>query len=243
MSRKRTFVIPALVLVIGGLVQVGRPLPPVQIRLASNQLTLPGAFSVNFPDRGQVAIGEESLGPVAETPNEQPVAIASLTKMMTAYLLLQAQPLSVGDDGPVTTLTEADVATYQQDVANHYSVAKVSAGERLTERQLLEALLLPSADNIAALIANQVAGSEAAFVQKMNQTAHALGMSQTTYADAAGVNPSTVSTAHDQILIAQAVMKNRIFREIVRMPQADLPVAGRVYNVDFMVGKQGISGI
>jgi D-alanyl-D-alanine carboxypeptidase (penicillin-binding protein 5/6) len=171
------------------------------------------------------------------------VPIASLAKMMTAYLLLQAKPLKIGEDGPVTTLTAADVEIYKQDVAAGDSVAKVAAGEKLTERQLLEALMLPSADNIATLIAKQVAGSEADFVKKMNETAKALGMSQTTYADPAGVNPATVSTAQDQLRIAQVAMRDRTFREIVAMPQADLPVAGRVYNVNFMVGKQGMSGV
>jgi D-alanyl-D-alanine carboxypeptidase (penicillin-binding protein 5/6) len=68
-------------------------------------------------------------------------------------------------------------------------------------------------------------------------------MSQTHYADASGVDPATVSTATDQLRIAQVVMRNRTMREVVAMPQAVLPAAGTVYNVNFMVGKQGISGV
>lgn len=244
MSRALTYVsIPVIALFIGGTVQLVRPLPAVQAQVTPSQVQLPGKLAVTFPTRGQSAIGEASLGVVAETPAQQPVAIASLTKMMTAYMLLQAQPLKVGEEGPVTTITPEDVRIYEEDKAKGYSVAKVSAGERLTERQLLQALLLPSADNVATLIARQLAGSEEAFVRKMNETAKALGMTQTHYADASGVNNATVSTAHDQLLIAQAAMKDRTFREIVRMPQADLPTAKRVYNVNFMVGKQGITGI
>lgn len=244
MSRTLTYVtIPVIALFAGGAIQVFRPLPPVQAQVTPSQVKLPGAFSVTFPTKGQSAIGADGLGVVAETPGQQPQAIASLTKMMTAYLYLQAKPLKVGEEGPVTTITPADVQVYQQDKANGYSVAKVSAGDKLTERQMLQALLLPSADNIATLMATQVAGSEEKFVEKMNQAAKELGMTQTHYADASGVNPATVSTAHDQILIAQAAMKDRIFRDIVSMPQADLPSAGRVYNVNFMVGKQGITGI
>lgn len=244
MLRKTTFVLaPIILLAAAAAFQVARPLPPLQVNVAATELKLPGALAVSFPVQGQAAVGEQSLGPVAETPNQEPVAIASLTKMMTAYLLLQARPLRVGEQGPISTISAADVQEYERGKSLGYSVAKVSLGEKLTERQLLEALLLPSADNIATLIANELAGSEAAFVKKMNEAAHALGMTQTTYADASGVNASTVSTAHDQILLAQAVMQDRTFREIVRMPQADLPTAGRVYNVNFMVGKKGISGI
>jgi D-alanyl-D-alanine carboxypeptidase (penicillin-binding protein 5/6) len=103
--------------------------------------------------------------------------------------------------------------------------------------------MLPSGDNVATMIGRQVAGSDAAFVAKMNETAKALGMNSTTYADAAGVSNATVSTAHDQILIAQALMKSRVARDIVRQPQATLPTAGTVYNVNFLVGKRGVSGV
>jgi D-alanyl-D-alanine carboxypeptidase (penicillin-binding protein 5/6) len=244
MSKTRIFVVatPVVALLLGGL-QVGRALPPARIGLTHEQLTVPGSLSPAFPTQGQSAIGEASLGVAAETPNQEPVAIASLTKMMTAYLLLQAQPLELGEDGPVTTVTAADVAEYQRDRAEGYSVLKVSAGEKLTERQLLEGLMLPSGDNVATMIARQVAGSEAAFVAKMNEAARSLGMTQTTYKDAAGVSNATVSTAHDQVLIAMAVMKNRVLRDIVRQPQATLPAAGTVYNVNFLVGKRGVSGV
>lgn len=241
--RTIVIVVIALLIVAGGLFQFSRPLPLAQLQTGTTQMNLPGKFSVSFPSQGQAAVGESSLGVVQETPNEQPVPIASLTKMMTAYLLLKAHPLKVGENGPTTTITAKDVQTYQTDNSNGDSVLKVAAGEKLTERQILEGLLLPSGDNIATLIANQLAGSEANFVKQMNATAKQLGMTQTTYSDASGVSPATVSTAHDQLLIAQADMQNPVFRHIVSMPQADLPVSGVVYNVNSMVGKHGISGI
>ncbi|MDB5101645.1 MAG: peptidase [Cyanobacteria bacterium RYN_339] len=242
---KKTLAIVALplALVLGGAIQLGRPVPTVELGGAPGAVTLPGKFTVTFPTQGQAAVGEQSLGLVAATPNQEAVPIASLAKMMTAYLLLKAQPLEVGQDGPTTTITAADVLEYEHDRAAGYSVAKVAAGEKLTERQLLEALLLPSADNVATLIARQVGGTEAGFVKKMNEAAHALGMDHTTYTDASGVNAATASTASDQLRIAQVVMRDRTMREVVRMPQAALPVAGVVYNVNFMVGKEGLSGV
>jgi len=246
MTRTVRAIIAVVIVVIiigGGVFQYSRPLPPAQVKVSASQLKLPGQFSVSFPGQGQGAVGEESLGVVSESPAEQPVPIASLTKIMTAYLLLQAHPLKLGEDGPTTTVTAADAQVYARDKQAGDSVLQVSAGERLTEIQLLEGLLLPSGDNVASLIANEVAGNEAAFVKKMNATAKSLGMTQTTYADASGVSPQTVSTAHDQVLVAQAAMQNPVFRKIVSMPQADLPVAGIVYNVNSMVGKHGITGI
>ncbi len=242
---KKTFAVAALPLAValGGAIQLGRPVPTAEMTITPSEIKLPGQFKWQPPRQGQAAIGEQSLGVVAATPNQEPVAIASLAKMMTAYLLLQAQPLRVGQNGPVTTITPKDVAQYAHDVKLGYSVAKVRAGDKLSERQLLEALMLPSADNIATLIAEQLAGSEVAFVRKMNEAAKALGMTQTTYADASGVSNETISTAADQLKLAQVVMRDRTFREVVAMPQATLPSAGTVYNVNFMVGKKGISGV
>lgn len=236
-------VVIVLLIVVGGLIQFARPIPAVKVQVNQTKVRLPGQFSVSFPNQGQGAIGEEGLGVVSQSPNEQSVPIASLTKMMTAYLLLKQEPLKPGQNGPTTTITAQDVQLYQEDSAQGDSVVKVQAGEKLTELQLLEGLLLPSGDNIAALIANQLAGSQAAFVKEMNTTAKSLGMTQTTYSDASGVSPATVSTAHDQILIAEAAMQHPVFRQVVQMPQADLPVAGIVYNVNSMVGKRGMTGI
>lgn len=242
---KKTFAIAALPLAIalGGAIQLGRPVPAAAITVAPGELKLPGQFRWQPPRQGQAAIGEQGLGLIAATPNQEPQPIASLAKVMTAYLLLQARPLRVGQDGPVTTITAKDVAQYEHDVKLGYSVAKVRAGDKLTQRQLLEALMLPSADNVATLLAQQLAGSEEAFVRQMNAAAKALGMTQTHYADASGVSAETVSTAADQLKLAQVAMADRTFREVVAMPQTTLPTAGTVYNVNFMVGKQGVSGV
>ena len=75
---------------------------------------------------------------------------------------------------------------------------RVRAGEKLTERQALEAMLIPSGNNIAWMLARWDAGSDGAFVATMNARARSLGLRQTRYADASGADPATVSTAADQ---------------------------------------------
>jgi D-alanyl-D-alanine carboxypeptidase (penicillin-binding protein 5/6) len=206
-------------------------------------VTLPGQFSVTFPAQGESAIGTDNFGMIASSSDQSPVPIASVTKIMTAYIVLKAHPLQPGDDGPTLTMTAQDVADYTKDLAQGDSVLKVAVGEKLTEKQLLEGLMLPSGDNIATTLARWVSGTEPAFIAKMNETAKALGMTQTHYADTSGVSPATVSNAVDQIKIAQAAMKDPIFREIVALPQATFPSAGTVYNVNSMLGSHGIAGI
>ncbi|MDR3601578.1 MAG: D-alanyl-D-alanine carboxypeptidase [Desulfosporosinus sp.] len=233
----------AFLLIVGGIVQFNRSYPIVEAKPTPESVTLPGSFSVTFPQQGESAVGTENFGLIASSAVKTPVPIASVAKIMTAYLVLKAHPLQPGQDGPSLTMDAQDVIEYQTALSNGYSVLKVAEGESLTERQLLEGLLLPSGDNIADKLGRWVSGSNDAFVVKMNETTKSLGMTVTHYADASGVDPTTVSNAVDQLKIAQAAMEDPVFREIVAMPQATLPVAGTVFNVNGMLGKYGVVGI
>ena len=117
----------------------------------------------------------------------------------------------------------------------------VQAGEQLTERQLLEALLIPSGNNIAQMLATQVAGSETRFVAEMNAEARALGMDHTIYTDPSGFDPSTVSTAADQLRVFQQAMRFPVFRQIVSMASVTLPVAGTLTNYNPLIA-EGYAG-
>lgn len=232
-----------ILIIVAGIVQINRPYPMPEVKATIQSFVIPGELSVTFPDQGESAVGTSNLGVVASSADQTSVPIASLAKMMTAYLVLKTYPLQPGQDGPSLTINEKDMADYQNQLKNGGSVLQVALGESLTEKQLLEGLMLPSGNNIANTLGRWVSGSDDAFVAKMNETTKSLGMTNTHYADASGVNPATVSNAVDQIRIAQAAMADPIFQEIVAMPQATLPVAGTVYNVDSMLGKHGVVGI
>ena len=119
----------------------------------------------------------------------------------------------------------------------------VAAGEQLTERQALQALLLPSANNIAAVLARWDAGSVDRFVARMNATARSLGMTHTRYTDPSGYDDATVSTAADQVRIVDRAMRLPVFASIVATPSATLPVAGTVHNTNTLLGHNGFVGV
>jgi D-alanyl-D-alanine carboxypeptidase (penicillin-binding protein 5/6) len=188
--------------------------------------------AVRWPEQGQAALVLGNGEPAA-SPDERPVTIASLAKVMTAYLTLERYPLSGAQDGFTITVTAAQA---QLSGTQDQSVVPVRAGERLSERQLLEALLIPSGNNIAQILAAQVAGSGTRFIAEMNAEAHALGMDQTVYTDPSGFDPSTVSTAADQLRVFQRAMRFPVFRQIVSMGSVTLPVAGTVTNFNPLIG-------
>jgi serine-type D-Ala-D-Ala carboxypeptidase (penicillin-binding protein 5/6) len=207
--------------------------------LSDKALMLDGSRGANvsaprWPRRGQAAFVLGNAPPAA-SPHEQPVPIASLAKVMTAYLTLKRYSLSGAQDGFTITVTEAQAQAEAQDAAQDQSVVAVQAGERLTERQLLEALLIPSGNNIAPMLAAQVAGSETSFLAEMNAEARALGMDHTIYTDPSGFDASTVSTAADQLRVFQRAMRFPAFRQVVSMASVTLPVAGTVDNYDPLI--------
>jgi len=205
---------------------------------------VPGpAPELAWPGEGQAAVAVSGVGSFSQSGIARPVPIASVAKVMTAYLTLREHPLTGSAPGFTVTVTPAEVAEQEQREDLDESTVPVRSGERLTERQALQALLLPSANNVAALLARHDAGSVARFVARMNSTARELGMDSTVYTDPSGYDASTVSTAADQLELARAAMALPAFAQIVEERSAALPVAGRVSNYDTLLGAEGYVGV
>jgi D-alanyl-D-alanine carboxypeptidase (penicillin-binding protein 5/6) len=195
-----------------------------------------------WPLSGQGAYVLDNGRP-AVSPHQEPVPIASLAKVMTAYVVLKHHPLSAGDAGPRFAIAQDDVVDTEARRHGGQSIVAVRAGEQLTERDALMAILLPSANNVAVLVARQVSGSVASFVAEMNDTARALGMSHTTYTDPSGYDDGTVSTALDQLRLAQVVARNETLAAMMATRSHRLPVAGEVTNTNALLGHDGFVGM
>ena len=206
---------------------------------AARGVPVPGTV---WPDYGQAAV-QIGQSRIQAGPTQHAAPIASVAKVMTAYLVLRDHPLEVGEDGPTITLTGADVADTDRRSRQRESVVPVAAGEQLTEQQALQALLLPSANNIAAVLARWDAGSQERFVARMNATARSIGMTHTRYTDPSGFDDATVSTASDQVRLVDRAMRLPAFATIVATPTAMLPVAGTVHNTNTLLGHDGFVGV
>ena len=165
---------------------------------------------------------------------------------MTGLILLEDHKLKKGESGPTITITDADVQSYQSDLQEQQSVVRVVAGEPLTELQLLQGMLIPSANNFAETLARWDASSPASidpFVAKMNTLAAALHLTHTKFADVSGASAGSVSTPSDLLALGMLAMKDEAFADVVGKAQVDLPVAGTVVNVNGLVGHNGVIGI
>ncbi|MFE6819509.1 D-alanyl-D-alanine carboxypeptidase family protein [Streptomyces sp. NPDC057677] len=232
-----------LVLIVFAIVQMVRPLPAPQLTLsAAPTFTFQGGdLKLPFPAEGQGAVEVEGVGSMGTYGAQKPAPIASVTKTMTAYVILRDHPLKGSQKGPEI---EIDQKAADQGKAEHESTARVQTGQTYSEKELLELLMIPSANNVARLLARWDAGSEAAFVKKMNAAAKDLGMTQSTYTDPSGLLDSTVSTPQDQLKLAKAVMQYDVFREIVNMPNVTVDgIPGRIENNNNILLQPGVSGI
>ncbi|WP_436840629.1 D-alanyl-D-alanine carboxypeptidase [Streptomyces griseoloalbus] len=205
-----------LLVIVFAVVQNVRPLPMPTLELtAQDGYTFEGdKLDLPWPDAGQAALDVDGIGTFGSSGTQKPVPIASVAKVMTAYLVLRDHPLKSGAEGP---MIEIDATAEKQSDAGQESTVDVTAGDEISQREAVESILIASANNVARLLARWDAGSEEAFVEKMNEAAKDLGMTDTTYTDPSGLNNTTVSTAVDQVKLAKAAMKQPAFREVAAM--------------------------
>jgi D-alanyl-D-alanine carboxypeptidase (penicillin-binding protein 5/6) len=246
---KASIIVIILVVVFGGyaVFALTRTLPEIQATINPSVITpkISNDSSISWPTTGESAVGV--LGTkILDTNNTQtPVPTASTAKLITALMVLKAKPLTLNEPGPTYTINANDVAIYNNYMNEDGSSVQVTAGEPLTEYQMLQAMLLPSANNIADTLAIWAYGSLPNYEIQANKYLSTLKLSGTTVgADASGFLPSTVSTAQNMVQIGEIVMQNPVLAQIVQQPSVgDFPDAGTIVNVNTLLGTDNIIGI
>lgn len=238
-------VLAVLALSVSFLVQATRSVPTASFssdRLAA--VTIPGAApSIPWPSAGESAMSIPATGTLISSGAEAAAPIASLTKVMTGYIVLRDHPIAANAQGPAIVMTADD----QQDSANDALVNATSipvvTGQSFTERQLLDGLIVHSANDFADSLARYDAGSISAFVAKMNATAAVLGMTQTHYTDPSGIDSGDVSTASDQLRLADQAMALPAFAAVAAQPAVTFAGVGILANYLPAVGTDGVVGV
>ncbi|MBI5105599.1 MAG: D-alanyl-D-alanine carboxypeptidase [Solirubrobacterales bacterium] len=202
-----------------------RVLAAVLAVLAALPATALAAPSVRAPS---AILVEPATGDIVFERNaSQERAIASTTKLMTALVTLENASL----DDVMTTID------YRANPAE--SLGGFRAGERVTVRDLMRALLLASANDAAATLATRVAGSRPAFVRLMNKRARELGLKHTHFANPVGLDdPRNYSSATDLVKLTLILRKRAFFRETTDLPRATIGAGSRrrvVYNRNRLV--------
>ncbi|MEU6660610.1 D-alanyl-D-alanine carboxypeptidase [Streptomyces sp. NPDC046821] len=220
-----------LLAIVFAVVQAVRPLPTPTLALtAKPTFTFDGSkVSLPWPGEGQGWMDVSGIGSMDHFGAQKPVPIGSVAKAMTAYVVLKDHPMKPGADGLSITVDATAEKEGGFDSAGESTLNTVKAGDKLSQKDALSAIMIPSANNIARLLARWDAGSEEAFVKKMNAAAKDLGMTGTTYTDPSGLKETTVSTAHDQVLLGNELVKIPALMAITKLPTWKDP-SGKVWQ-------------
>lgn len=223
---------PRITIDAAGSLTAGSPPPPIPVPLHGSMVLEANGDALVGGGATLVSDGADTVRP-----------IASVAKTLAALVVLNKKPLGAADAGPEYTITPQDVTFYSSSVAAGGSSAFVALGEQFSERQLLEALMLPSGNNIANTLATWVAGSVPAFVRLETTAAASLGMIHTTITDPTGFDSATQSTASDLMKLGAAAIRNSALASIVAERSVSLPNGKTVPNFDTALSQPGWLGI
>ncbi|MDQ1116755.1 D-alanyl-D-alanine carboxypeptidase (penicillin-binding protein 5/6) [Microbacterium testaceum] len=215
----------------------------------------PGAKTeVRLPASGSmlvsVAGGESYLGPDAagawlSSGGDDARPIASIAKLVTALVVLDAHPLAdANDPGPTIAYTEADTDLYDQYYVRGATIARMPDGLKLSLHDSLETMLLPSASNYATAIARWAYGSDGAYVDAARSWLSRNGLNSTRIVDATGIDDRNTSTPSDLLSLGRIAAANPTIAAIAATQWADLPAGpGNIENTNALLGTSGITGL
>lgn len=244
-KRAKRYLTLLLALLIGAYaaVALGREVPTGTVQLRDDLLKQVTEELV-WPSRGQAAIGTLGDGVLARShSDEQQRPIASLAKVITALAVLEKAPLQPGEGGITITFDASDEQLYHEYLAKDGSVTAVTAGASMNQYQALQAILLPSSNNMSDSLVRRVFGSVDAYVQYANDMIGRYGLTQTRVDDASGFSPHTTSTTSEMIAIGQKALNHPVIAEIVAQSEADIPLSGVIPNYTLIIDDEHVNGI
>ncbi|UVW27978.1 serine hydrolase [Massilia sp. H6] len=175
-----------------------------------------------------LVLDQDSLEVLFEKNAGVPLPIASITKLMTGLVVVQANQ----DLEEVLRITDADVDRHK------YSSSRLPVGTRMTRRELLHIALMSSENRAASALGRHYPGGTDAFIAAMNGKARELGMRDTRYVDASGLSSRNVSSARDLARLVAKAYGEPLLREYSTTPNSIVNASGRAMryaNTNYLV--------
>ena len=216
-------------------------------------VTVPAAAAVALPSTGASAIavagGDEYLGADASgiwatSGTGEPRSIASITKVITALVILDRHPLAdASEPGPTITFSKADHDLYDQYYVRGATIAAMPTGSSMSLHDAIATMLIPSASNYAEAVSTWAFGSQGAFRGAAQRWLAANGLTGTTLVEPTGLDARNTSTPADLIALGTIAAANPTIASIAATPSLSLPGPGRMANTNDLLGSNGITGL
>ncbi|MET4783612.1 D-alanyl-D-alanine carboxypeptidase [Glaciihabitans sp. UYNi722] len=211
------------------------------------------AVALSLPQVGESAVsvaGAEDFegttgtnGILASSGGTAALPMASISKLITALVILDAKPLGEKDAGPNITFSKADHDLYDKYYVMDASIEPMSTGSVMSERDALATILVASACNYAEAMSTWAFGSQANFLSATRKWLSAHGMADTKLVEPTGVDARNVSTPTDLIAIGKLAMANPLVATIVGSQSASVANIGQISNTNDLLGIDGVNGI
>jgi D-alanyl-D-alanine carboxypeptidase (penicillin-binding protein 5/6) len=209
----------------------------VQVLSASAPAAAPA-----WPAEGSAAIAVQGVGgPLASSTDRD--TIASITKVVTALVVLDEIPLAPGEPGPEFRFTARDSDQYWDYRAGGESALDVPVGGSLSMYQMLEGMLIGSANNYADRLAGNLWPSDAVFASAAATWLDQHGITGITVVEPTGLDSRNTASPDALIPLAQRALANPVIAEIVAKQSVELPGAGLVENTNGLLADPGVVGI
>lgn len=235
-------------------VMLSAPLPEATLTLTTPEISPGPAVALPVPTEGSSAItvlsGADGVGPLAGTNgilassgSTDPLPIASITKLVTAMVILDAKPLAPTDEGPTITFDKADSDLYDDYYVQQATVQPMRTGSSVSQHDALELMLVASASNYADAVSSWAFGSRAAFLAATSTWLAENGLTATTIVEPTGISARNTSTIVDLIALGRLAAADPTIADIVRHATLDVPGFAPVGNNNDLVGSFGVTGI
>ena len=195
-----------------------------------------------WPAAGAAATAVDGLGTTAATTADA-ASIASITKLVTALMVLDQRPLAVGEPGADFAFTSADRREYRDYRADGQSALDVPVDGVLSQYQMLQGLLIGSANNYADRLVAELWPNDTVYARAANAWLQQRGLGGVTVVDPSGIDSDNAADPASLVALGRAALANPVIAEIVRTPSVELPGAGLVENTNSLLAIDGVVGL
>ncbi len=220
------------------------PVPAIAATLQPLTVVSTPTAEVTLPGYGAGAIGGVDDGLIyAGSDLDTPRPIASITKVVTALVVLDAHPIAEGQPGATLTLTAGDAALRERYAAIGGTTAPAPAGLAVSERQVIELMMVQSANNYAETLATWAFGSVDAYLAAARSWLDARGLTTIAIADATGFSPGNTASPRALLELGRLAAADPVVSAASALPSVTVPGVGTFENRNRLIGIDGVTGL
>ncbi|HEY1530902.1 MAG TPA: D-alanyl-D-alanine carboxypeptidase [Galbitalea sp.] len=228
------------------------PIGAASVTAHKPTVPVPAAAALAVPQVQESAVSiagaDDYLGPTADgvyaaNGGNAPLPMASISKLVTAMVVLSAKPLGSSGTGPTIYWNDTQTALYDKYYVLNATIAAMKKGTSMSEHDALETMLVVSACNYAEALTDWAFGGNAGFVSATKRWLKAHGLTGTTMVEPTGLDDRNKSTPSDLIAIGKLAMADPNIAAMVAKKTLDVPALSGLPNTNDLLGTDGINGI